>query len=638
MASGGESVVSQAFTLLACVAAEPRIGPVLFVDLDPAVLPAFARHLGDLVRTLEPQRPAPEIHTLGSWTDSEDLWLRPRSTSGRLEFVPGPLAEPPGAPAPILVITQLGAVGLGVLRTLLTQPAEPRVRWLAAAGRDELATMSPHLLDRFVARIDGELINEELSAALRVPGPGLDAHELIARSAAGRPAISMTARVPVWTDAATNEVIRTVPRSVSRRQDLALSRAAATVASFVGAASVTSSHVMRAAQVLGLSSISPQPPDPQTAPPPGPRPTPEPAPAAPPVAERTHRRTVRGPGPARSEQVAAPDTDDELTATSGDLSRGQTLYPELEPDALPVPGSLRAPRRGKGAGHGSRGPVVGVKPVQSPAGLRDLALCATIIQASLFRAAHERTHEREQDAGAGASVTSDAVNGHPSAEHHHGLVHDHDFIHARDLRQFLRRTQNRHTLILVIDHSCLPGWRWQALLGPQLSWAYRKSAAVAVVEFGHHDTIDELAAHVVQARHLVDPRVARSVSGRVPGKASPLAHALDLTARRLRRAVWSAGADDEIRLVVLTDGRGNVPLSASLRGRPPTSPVRREGVEDALRAAEVLRGLSRARVRRYLLGPQPHQYPGLLYDLADALDAELHLGAPEETGPRERRA
>ena len=641
MANG--EALSRAFGLLACAAVEPRIGPILFVDLDPDLLPVIAGCYRELVAAAEspavapdgsePDQAEPAIHALGSWTEDEELWHTLRATGGRLELAPGLLVARPGRPAPILLVAQLAALGLGAVRALLTQ-AEPDARWLAASGRDELAAMSPHLLDRFVARVDGRAINEELSAAMRAAAGTATLHDLVRRAAAQHTGPHRPSRRARWTDAAADEVVKALPPSVSRRQDLALAHAAAALASLGGGRPVGPRHVREAAILLGLSTLDPAPADPERpAPPAGHAPASasaaESGPTPPDRPDRPDRAARRKSLEPRSEQVAASQTGDAFDTEPGDVSRAQSLYPELQPDALPALGSLRSPRRGRGGGHGPRGPVVGVKPVDSPAGLRDLALCATVIQSGLSRAVRARQPRPPRGSRPGTpSVRDAAENGW--------------FLHAHDLRQFHRRAARRSTLVLVLDHTCLPGWRWSALLAPHLHWAYQESATIGVVEFGHRDTADELAAHSVHARDLVDPRVARSVSGREPGRASPLAHALDLAARQLRRAVRACGQDGEIRLVVLTDGRGNVPLAASLLGRPPASPVRREGVEDALRAARILSGLGRTRVHRYLLGPQPHQYPGLLYDLADALDADLHLGAPdgsfEGAEPRERRS
>jgi magnesium chelatase subunit D len=76
----------------------------------------------------------------------------------------------------------------------------------------------------------------------------------------------------------------------------------------------------------------------------------------------------------------------------------------------------------------------------------------------------------------------------------------------------------------------------------------------------------------------------------------------------------------QVQLVVVTDGRGNVPLEASRIGRV-ARPVGREGVDDALAVARQIRSLRR--VQAVLLDPQPPQHAELPTLLADALGATV---------------
>ena len=78
-----------------------------------------------------------------------------------------------------------------------------------------------------------------------------------------------------------------------------------------------------------------------------------------------------------------------------------------------------------------------------------------------------------------------------------------------------------------------------------------------------------------------------------------------------------------------TDGRGNVPLDASLRGTPPSG-VRREGVDDALRVAATAATLHR--VRSVVIAPDLDQYPELPVELAEALGATLVVAAGRVPG------
>ena len=79
-------------------------------------------------------------------------------------------------------------------------------------------------------------------------------------------------------------------------------------------------------------------------------------------------------------------------------------------------------------------------------------------------------------------------------------------------------------------------------------------------------------------------------------------------------------AVDEATLVVVTDGRGNVPLAASQLGTPPEF-AGRSGVRDALDAARAIRALHR--VRSVVIHPGLELHGHLAAMLAEALGARL---------------
>jgi magnesium chelatase subunit D len=81
-------------------------------------------------------------------------------------------------------------------------------------------------------------------------------------------------------------------------------------------------------------------------------------------------------------------------------------------------------------------------------------------------------------------------------------------------------------------------------------------------------------------------------------------------------------------LVVISDGRGNVPLEASHLGRIKT-PVGRQGVDDVLQVSEQIHGLNR--VESVILNPQPKQYPELPLLLAQKIGAKVVLIPSLET-------
>jgi magnesium chelatase subunit D len=73
-------------------------------------------------------------------------------------------------------------------------------------------------------------------------------------------------------------------------------------------------------------------------------------------------------------------------------------------------------------------------------------------------------------------------------------------------------------------------------------------------------------------------------------------------------------------LVVISDGRGNIPLEASKSGKV-EFPVGRKGIDDALQAAQQIAELKG--VEAVVLNPQPKHYSDLPVKLALALGAKI---------------
>src|SRR5262249_1896386 len=144
-----------------------------------------------------------------------------------------------------------------------------------------------------------------------------------------------------------------------------------------------------------------------------------------------------------------------------------------------------------------------------------------------------------------------------------------------------------------------------------------RRAELIVVEFGYLGCPHELRANVYRARSVLDSRVRESL-GRAPGRATPLAHGLDLAIQDVRRQLrHREAAAENSWLVVVSDGRGSVRLQVSHRLRCDGA-VGAEGVADAFAVARAARSLPP--VHRIVL-PPPHltHYTALPFELADAL-------------------
>jgi magnesium chelatase subunit D len=106
-----------------------------------------------------------------------------------------------------------------------------------------------------------------------------------------------------------------------------------------------------------------------------------------------------------------------------------------------------------------------------------------------------------------------------------------------------------------------------------------------------------------------------------------------LAAAILRHDTQQGGAPvTDARLVVVTDGRANVPLSDSQRGTRPSN-VGRRGLDDAESAARAIRWLHR--VQSMVIAPESRAAGYLATRLAESLAAPIrHAGpdVPEDDG------
>jgi magnesium chelatase subunit D len=588
-------------TAFACAAADPRLGGVLLFDVPPGLV----RPVADLFTAVVAGPGAPPAVVLGSATREDDLWsrIRLRPAGGRiaLDVRHGDLVETEEAAPPRTVLVpdlaRLGLPGLRAAVTLLgarTASLErdgtsvlwrPRARWLAFARRADAGRLSPHLLDRFPLRLT--------LPGLRLPG------ESEAFEAPGPPRGG-----PPLDEEALAAVLARTAGGAGERRALALARIARALAGAGPAPATTAAHVAQAAELIGLPAAEPPPAaaDPAdggraTQPEPGPGPGPGSAPSSPPERQE-------GLGPGALTRLPAPgpaeplDPFSDAPGTAAAPVAWTGPYPEDEAGALRESPPLRAPWRHRAAPAAERGPVTGVRRATD---LRDLALVPTVVEA----AKNQLLPGRDRVPGA-LTVT------------------------AADLRGYARAAEPERMLVLLLDHTCRQGWRWQDVLAPYLQWAYTTRATAAVVETGAADAPNELRATGFVARNVLDPRLAQAMERR-PGRASPLAHGLLLAGRLVRHAFQQhASAPAEAWFVVVTDARGNVPLRVSLAGRhdppPGGGPVGRRGVEDTLAAAASLGALGRMRLHVVLPDVGALPYADLPFALAEALGGTVVAG------------
>ncbi|MFJ2175180.1 hypothetical protein ACIOHE_20060 [Streptomyces sp. NPDC087851] len=621
-------------TALVCAAVEPGLPGVLLFDLPPELVAPVTEmfaHLLDLAAAGPPPADAgtppaaPAARTvrtvLGAATRDEDLWIRPRLRRGpdgiAFSLAPGPLTEP--APGPSLAVVpdlaRLGVTGMRAVVQLLGADVatvehsglrhrwRPRARWLAVCRAEDTERVSPHVLDRFPVRLSVAGLRT-LPAAGPFPagqlpaGPLSDAWRAALESAAaGHPPLTLS-------EALAPRVLELLGPDTGHRRALALARIARALTRLDGATEVTAARADEAARLIGLASAPPSP-APEPAGPTGPGPAPPPP--QDPGDRRAPHRGEGGPDAPRpappDRPVLAPEPAERIgPAAAPGAAAPRTPYPEDEAAPLPEFASLRTPWRRTAGPGAARGPVIGVRRSHD---LRDLAFVRTAMEAAKYQAVRGRSERLS--------------------------------VAPADLRGYVRAPEPERLLTLVLDHTCRADLNWRTVLEPFLQWAYIHRASAQVVEVGGAGAASELRAESFTARSVLDPRITAALA-RPPGRATPLAHGLEQAGQALRRAFQHHRAGlVEAWLVVVTDGRGNVPLDASRRDRLGPEPVARRGVDDALGVAARISAMDRTRLHCVVVDPGGRPYADLPFLLADALGGTViearPADGPEAHGP-----
>ncbi|WP_326643787.1 hypothetical protein OG884_08305 [Streptosporangium sp. NBC_01755] len=566
---------------LACAALDPRLRGVLLFDLEPALLLDIGHWLGSLLGN-------PHPYVLGTSAVADNAWigLSSRPTFG---VSPGPLVDSPGAPPLTVLVSDLAKLSLTGQRAAITLldadvahlereglsvTWAPRTRWVAGCARADVGRIPPHLLDRFPLRVDASGLPADLE-----PPAEKWRHAL----AGGR-----LATVP---DEVSRGVLgRTARGTAGARRDLALARIGRALATLDSRTWTTNADVEQAASLLRLpppldrghrddsgGGVARGRHDPEEGGGAGRRGGKEPSPSA-----RADGFNVAAPAPA---QPLAP----------GPVSPADPGGPYPEDDTEPErdPGSLRSQTTRHSSSRPSHGRSIGSR----PGAFGDLAIVATILGAAPLQAGRCEDHYSRPP--------------HP--------LH----LIPPDLRVHRRSADPARLLVLVLDHTCRAGWNWLDALAPYLQWAYTGRAGVSVIEVGAAGVANELRAQRFSASSLLDPRVVRALE-RPVGRCTPLAHGLDLAVETLRHRLHLGRVPaDDVLLVIVTDGRGNIPLRASATGELPDR-VGSEGVEDALAMARELSRMKR--IHAVVLDPGPRPGAALTRALAEACGARLQQG------------
>ncbi len=607
----GEQPMNPLSTCIACEVLQPALRSLLLFDVPFAGLQQAAQQTIEIAAQVG-QKLRPII--VGSTEYDDDLWgerILP-GNHGKMEAHAQIFLPPKDSDETLLlIIPDLSMLSLAVARTSIMLVGadvahlerygqqgvwSPRYYWLASCRQDAIGSVSPHLLDRFALRLAWKFV-EQLSHQDRVRALQRNMQQepftpLLPLNPTSLQHLKLAAQHPPLIEITSEacELIMAYQEGeiFHQRRELALARCALALAQFSGDAQLLASHVEQAAKIMGLQQQAihddtDSPPDIEE--PELPTPSIEgPGPLTPESAGQTSSKAqpaafaknIEVQMPERSEQEAI----DYIMATANP-------YPEDIEPILREAASLQIPQQHFKGTRPDRGPIIGVEPSTT---LRDLSLVSTLMRALLFQAFRAK--------------------------------HDEIVLDWTDLRKYRRAAEPEQLLLLLLDYTSLPLAQRQKALVPYIAQAYIDRASVTIVKVGASasGTKHPLRAEMVSARSILVPAISEAIDAPA-GNATPLAHGLELALQVIQRALQHGRSSvQHITFVVVSDGRGNVPLQASHRNTI-TPPIAREGVDDALAKAQEVGKIKH--VSSVVLSPRLRYYQVLPQRLATALHAQL---------------
>ncbi|MBF8271851.1 MAG: Mg-chelatase subunit ChlI-like protein [Magnetococcales bacterium] len=593
---------------LSAAALEPGLGSVLLWDAPEWLLTGIADLFARILSQVHDQNVA--WFPLMSGETEDRMWgcWQPRSDSNgvRLSWKSGLLAGPDQGKVPRLLV-------LPDLSTLEPLTARACVEAMSgvppACPSASVGMVSPHLLDRWAIRlawrIDGKDLRQcRLSQCLtqsetwEIPLPTrwntiLDQ----ARKCSATLDSTIMDRLMEWTgtEAISGESVQ------GYRRTIALARLSIALARMQGCNTVQKENLEEALKLLGLErKNTPRPRQNSALPPPEANPSEK-------NTNKPEKKDPSGENPNFSE-VNPGKGNEQDPVFSGEPHPPETLeglefceeekpYPEDHADSLRENSPLRPLSGTQWAEGQHHGRPIGSKPVQDPS---EMAIIPTVLEAAKWQAVpHRSSHAR--------------VN--------NGLS-----ILFSDLRAHRYLAKPDHQFVLLLDFTSVTGRDWEKALFPDLHWAYVRRARIGVVRVGAADAAHPWCAQRLEARNLLDPRILRGLQAE-GGQATPLADGFRQVRLLLRKAMGHGrGAATLARLVIITDGRGNVPLEDSLLNRAPPGNVGAKGIEDAIIQARSLAMIRNLQV--VLLDPQPRYLSHLPGQYAAILKAWVRTIGP----------
>jgi magnesium chelatase subunit D len=604
--------LSTLFTTLACVALNPGLRSILIFDAPYAGLQQVASLLEPLLGVVS-EHPVRRYQLDANMSDDDtwgSLWLPGQGNKGKpLLFSP----QRNASELQLITIADLAQLNLSASRTCLMligadvaslerngehQQWHPDQCWLASCESAAIGRVSPHLLDRFALRLSWQKLMTHAEIDLFARSEWLRTHvpRLLAKKEIILPDeyIRLVQVALQQQPMISPEILEYSTNYLSLdhytpRRELALARFAYALACIDTTSTLsvmTAEHIDNAALILGLAPDTPTQEKQQT--------RDDTEKKVPPDTITQLTSTLPSPSPLleqTTQQRTALIPEDTALNPLDMEQLCDNPYPE---DKVPIEreaASLKFPLTRFSPSRSARGPIVGVEESET---LHDLALFSTMLAAAKFQ----------------------TVRGHKPGE----LLR----FEPIDLRRYRRGFASAYQLLLVLDYTSVRDTTsWRETLLPYLHEAYIKRAGISIVKIGAQDARSPLCAELVTERGFLVPRVGQTLlQERGKGYPTPLAHGLYLAVAHLRRLLQHGRATaTHVDLIVVSDGRGNVPLEWSLNNNTGTKIVTREGIDDAFAIAYQISEMKR--VESLLFYPQSYQHPELSRFLAQALGADL---------------
>ena len=636
---------------LCCVALNRGLRSILLFDISPVDLQQITGVLISLLKAVTECGIVPI--KLGTFESEDDLWgqigLWGELENQAFKWQSGLLGKTENdQEIRLVIIPDLTKLSLAAMRACVVLMGadvvhlerhgqnlywQPNLCWLVGCSSqpEEIGKISPHLLDRFAIRLNGKINNntDRVSQIKQLLNDERLEQKSLFKEREIEPELQQWLKqVSISPPKMTSEALKrildyTSPSTVYHRRELSLARFSSTFAQLEAEEQVTVAHVDRVAKMIGLKlkqeignsnnqniNIIPIP-----------------------GIDSPENELKSEPSLELKDKLKQnsgyndPKKEKELPIYKGDKPQSfpDISLPNIEPlenpyieDIAPLEremASLKFPTRRFKSKAIARGTIIGVEKSST---VQDLAIVRTLLEAAKFQNIRQNNH----------------LNSHRKLK-----------ISPTDIYRHRRAPVAEQMLMVLIDYTCLESCQWEEQLFPYISWAYTQRASIGIMQVGiaTDSTIlkeeelklsinfEELRAKKISAQNVLVPsiNIALDLEKTKKGKATPLAHGFDLTLQTLRHALQHGrNTIQKAVLVVISDGRGNVPLEASHLGEI-KPPVGRKGFEDALEIAQKIGNLDNVEV--VFLNPQSKQYPDLPLSLAKELRAKVVAIPPLET-------